>query len=177
MQAKMVAYSPLELLFYYRIDMLGTMAERRPIRVKDIATRVVKAKERAKPVDKPRSGRKDVKKPMCKDVTLRAEELTRGGRLTISSLAQLNEDFPDQNLKRNFVGKQLKWYRTQKSEGIPLARMDWSRKRKHCGRGCYKFTAAIAQKLININNKYWGALSYKRLAGKLMKAGIDVETV
>ena len=37
----------------------------------------------------------------------------------------------------------------------------------------------IAQKLININSKYWGALSYKNLAGKVMKAGIDIvpETV
>ena len=60
MQAKMVAYSPLELLFYFRIDMLGTRAERRPIRVKDIAARVMKVKQKAKPVDKPRSGRKDV---------------------------------------------------------------------------------------------------------------------
>ena len=37
----------------------------------------------------------------------------------------------------------------------------------------------IAQKLININGKYWSALSYKNLAGKVMEAGIDVvpETV
>ena len=147
--------------------------------MKDIAARVVKVKQKAKPVDKPRSERKDVKNPMRKDVTLRAEELKRGGRLTRSSFAQLNEDFPDQILKCNFVGKQLKWYHKQKSEGIPPARMDLSRKRKYCGRGCYKFTAAIAQRIINNNNKYWGALSYKRLAGKLMEAGIDVvpETV
>ena len=52
--------------------------------------------------------------------------------------------------------------------------MDRSHKRKHSGRDYYKFIAAIAQKLININNKYWGALSYKRFAGKLMEAGIDV---
>ena len=122
--------------------------------MKNIAARVVKVKQKAKPAGKPRLGRKDVKKPMRNDVTLRAEELPRGCCLTRSSFAQLNEDFPDQNLKRNLVGKQVKWYREQKSEGIPLTRIDWSRKRKHCGRDCYKFTAAVAQKLININNKY-----------------------
>ena len=61
---------------------------------------------------------------MRKDVTLRAEELTREGHLTRLSFAQQNTDFPEQNLKRSFVGKELKWYREQKSEGIPLAGMD-----------------------------------------------------
>ena len=107
MQAKMVVIDPLSF-FYFRIDMLGTMAKRRPIRVKDIAARVVKVKQKAKPVDKPRSVRKDVKNPKRKDVTLRPEELTRRGRLTRSSFSQLKEDFPDQNLKRNVVGRQLK---------------------------------------------------------------------
>ena len=155
------------------------MARQRPARVKDIAARVVKLKKKDKPVEKPRTGRKDVKTPMRKDVTLRAEELTQGGRLTQASFTKLAADFPGENLKRNFVGKQLKWYREQKERGIPLAHMPWSRKRKNCGRGCYKFTPATARKLIEINNKHWGALSYKRLAGKLKEAGIDVvpETV
>ena len=155
------------------------MARQRPASVKDIAARVVKLKKKDKPVEKPRTGQKDVKTPMRKDVTLRAEELTPGGRLTLASFTKLAADFPGQNLKRNFVGKQLKWYREQKERGIPLAHMPWSRKRKNCGRGCYKFTPATARKLIEINNKHWGALSYKRLAGKLKEAGIDVvpETV
>ena len=87
------------------------MARQRPARVKDIAARVVKLKKKDKPVEKPRTGRKDVKTSMRKDVTLRAEELTQGGRLTRASFTKLAADFPGQNLKRNFVGKQLKWCR------------------------------------------------------------------
>ena len=44
-----------------------------------------------------------MKHRMRKDVTLRAEELTREGHLTRCSFAQPNTDFPEQNLKRNFV--------------------------------------------------------------------------
>ena len=68
-------------------------------------------------------------------------------------------------------------YREQKAEGRPVSMIDWSRKRKHCGRGAIKFTPAGAKKLIDINNRNWGALSFKRLAGKLADEGINVSHV
>ena len=41
----------------------------------------------------------------------------------------------------------------------------------------HKFTPAVAKKLIDINNRNWGALSFKRLAGKLADEGISVSHV
>ena len=81
------------------------------------------------------------------------------------------------NLKINFVRKQLKCYREQVSGGAPVLGINWSRKRKECGRGVQKFTAEIAQKLIDNNNRNWGRLSFKRLASKLGEEGVDVSPV
>ena len=67
--------------------------------------------------------------------------------------------------------------REQKAGGRPVTTIDWSRKRKHCGRGAIKFTPAVAKKLIDINNQNWGAFSFKRLAGKLADEGINVSHV
>ena len=153
------------------------MARKKQDSLKAIATQVVKPKESQATPAKKRVGRQDVKTPVRKDVTLRAEELTHGGRLTKAAFAQLKKDFPTQDLKKNFITKQLKMYREQKAEGRPVSMIDWSRKRKHCGRGAIKFTPAVAKKLIDINNRNWGALSFKRLAGKLADEGINVSHV
>lgn len=135
--------------------------------IKSIASKVVK---RVPPPSTPKSkrtGRQDIKTPKRKDVTLRAEEITRGGALTKAAFAQLKLDFPDQNLKWNFVRKQLLFYREQKAQHVPTAAIEWGRKRKHCGREAIKFSPDVARALISINNKHWGQLSFKRLAGKL----------
>lgn len=147
---------------------------RQKARVKDIASQVVKRKTPKRHAAEARTGRKDVKTPMRKDVILRAAEITHGGRLTRAKFQQLSEEFPMLNLKENFVRKQLKWYRDETSQGRTVTTMEWGRKRKECGRGVQKFTVAIAQKLIEINNKHWGRLSFKRLASKLIEEGINV---
>lgn len=144
-------------------------------RVRDIAAKVVTTNtKRVATPKKVRTGRQDVKTPVRRDVTLRAEALTRGGRLTKAVFKELCEEFPEQNLKKNFVLRQLKWYREERSTGSTMSDLRWSRKRKECGRNVYKFTAEIAQMLININNRHWGALSYKRIAGKLADEGVNV---
>ena len=153
------------------------MARKKQDTLKAIATQAVKPKESQATPAKKRFGRQDVKTPVRKDVTLRAEELAHGGRLTKAAFAQLKKDFPTQDLKKNFITKQLKMYREQKAEGRPVSMIDWSRKRKHCGRGAIKFTPAVAKKLIDVNNRNWGALSFKRLAGKLADEGINVSHV
>ena len=153
------------------------MARKKQGSLKAIATQVVKPKESQASPAKKRVGRQDVKTPVRKDVTLRAEELTHGGRLTKAAFAQLKKAFPTQDLKKNSITKQLKIYREQKAEGRPILMIDWSRKRKHCGRGAIKFTPAVAKKLIDINNRNWGALLFERLAGKLSDEGIVVSHV
>ena len=153
------------------------MARKKQDSLKAIATQVVKPKESQATPAKKRVGRQDVKTPVRKDVTLRTEELTHGGRLTKATFARLKTNFPTQDIKKNFITKQLKMYREQKAEGRPVSMIDWSRKRKHCGRGAIKFTPAVAKKLIDINNRNWGALSFKCLAGKLADEGINVSHV
>ena len=113
-----------------------------------------------------------MKTPARKDLNLRAAELTAGGPLARGKFNQLCEECPAQNLKINFVREQLKWYREQKSAGRSLPSVNFSRKRKECGRGAQKFTTEIAAKLIEINNANCGKLSFKRLAGKLHDEGI-----
>ena len=153
------------------------MARKKQDSLKAIATRVVKPKESQATPAKKRVCRQDVKTPVRKDVTLRAEVLTNGGRLTKAAFAQLKKDFLTQDLKKNFITKQLKMHREQKAEGRPVSMIDWSRKRKHCGRGAIKFTPVVAKKLIDIIGQNWGALSFKRLAGKLADEGINVSHV
>ena len=141
--------------------------------IKSIAAQVVtRAPIRTTP-KKQRTGRKDIKTPR-KDITLRAEAITRGGPLTKSAFALLKQDFPDENLKWNFVRKQLNFYRQQIEQSVPTAAVEWGRKRKHCGRQAIKFTPEVAQLLIDVNNRHWGQLSFKRLAGKLAELDIDV---
>lgn len=94
--------------------------------------------------------------------------------MTKAAFKQLQTEFPTQNLKKNFVVKQLKWFREEREKGVPTASLKWSRKRSECGRGVIKFSTAVAKKLIEINNRHWGALSFKRLAGKLSEEGISV---
>ena len=106
-----------------------TMARKQQHSLKAIATQVVKPKETQATPAKERVGRQDVKTPVRKDVTLRAEEITHGGRLTKAPFAQLKKDFPTQDLKKNFITKQLKMYCEQKAKGQLLSMIDWSRKR------------------------------------------------
>ena len=142
--------------------------------IKSIAAQVVRRAPIRTTPKKQRTGRKDIKTPQRKDITLRAEAITRGGPLTKSAFALLKQDFPDENLKWNFVRKQLNFYRQQIEQSVPTAAVEWGRKRKHCGRQAIKFTPEVAQLLIDVNNKHWGQLSFKRLAGKLAELDIDV---
>ena len=55
-------------------------------------------------------------------------------------------------------------------------KIDLSRRRKECGGHRMKLTEDIAKLLIELNDKNWGKLSYKRLAGKLSEHGHSVAT-
>jgi len=145
-------------------------------RVQDVASAVLQAPAPTtpNPSSKERRGRQDVRTPMRKSITLRAEALTNGRRLSKAAFAKLQSEFPEQNLNKRFVVRQLKWFRDQLKAKVPVSQLNWSRNRKECGRGCQKFTAATAQLLIDINNASWGTLSYKRLAGKLAEHNVSV---
>ena len=140
------------------------MARKKQDSPKAMAAQAMKPKESQATPAKKRVGRQYVKTPVQKDVTLRAEELTHGGRLTKAAFAQFKKGFSIQDVKKNFITKQLKMYRKQKAEGRPVLMINRSHKRKHCGLGAIKFTPAAAKKLIDINNRNWGALPFKRLA-------------
>ena len=94
------------------------MSGRKVLRVKEIASSIVGGE---------RVGKQDVKTPMRKNVALRVQELTRGKQMSNSVFEQICDDFPSQNLKKNFVRKQLKDYRQQLAHGIPSEAMEWSR--------------------------------------------------
>ena len=64
----------------------------------------------------------------------------------------------------------MKAYDKQTQEN-PTEEVDLSRKRGECGGHLLKFTPEIGQLLIEINDKHWGKLSIKKLAGKLTSAG------
>ena len=134
------------------------MSGKKVLRVKEIASSVVGGELSTTVRTKKRVGKQDVKTLMRKNVALRAQELTRGKRTSNSIFEQLCDDFPSQNLKKNFVCKQLKDYRQQLAKGILSEAMEWSRNRKNCRRGCEKFDVEVAEKLIRVNDKYWGKL-------------------
>ena len=75
--------------------------------------------------------------------------------------------FPDQNLSKRVIQKLVKQYRFRAPVSANL-----SRQRSRCGGGRTKFSEAIAEKLIEINNRHWGRLSCKKLAGRLNEEGI-----
>ena len=77
-----------------------------------------------------RTGRTDFKTQVGKDMTLREEVFTRREHLSKAAFEQLQADYPDQNLKANFVRKQLKWFQEQVKEGKPILSLDWSRKQR-----------------------------------------------
>ena len=104
---------------------------RKVLRVKEIASSVVGGELLTPERTKKRVGRQHVKTPMRNNVALGAQELTHGTRMSNSVFEQLCDDFPSQNLKKNFVRKQLKDCRQQLAQGVPSEAMEWSRKRKN----------------------------------------------
>ena len=130
--------------------------EKKKDRVRDIVAQVVMTQTPRRTPVKGKVGHQDVKTPLRKDVTLRADALTKGGRLSKAAFAQLRSDFPGQNLKSNFIRNRVKWYREELSEGQPAETLSWGQKRRESGRGAQKSTIEVAQKLIDINNQTWG---------------------
>ena len=126
---------------------------------------------------KVRAGHQDVKTPLHNDVMLRASTIAKGGRLFKVAFAQLCSDFVGQNLKANFIHKQLKWYREQLSEGQPAETLSLGRMRRECGRGVQKFTIEVARKLIDIYNQNRAKLSYMRLTSKVGEEGTNMSPV
>ena len=51
--------------------------------------------------------------------------------------------------------------------------VELSRKRGDCGGAGMKLTEELAAKMVAINDKFWGKLSVKKLAGKLKSEGFD----
>ena len=84
--------------------------------------------------------------------------------------------FPSLNLSARTVQRIVEEYRQQSSKAETAGQVNLSRKRKDCGGHSMKLTQEIAKLLIEINDKSWGRLSYKRLAGKLKEHDHPVAT-
>ena len=122
------------------------MARRKKDRVRDIAAQFVKTQTPRTTPLKVKVGHQDVKTPLRIDITLRADALTKIGRLFKAAFAQLRSDSPGQNQKANFIRKQVKWYREQPSEGQPAETLSWGQKRRESGQRAQKFTVELAQR-------------------------------
>ena len=94
-------------------------------------------------------------------------------RLPRGGMAKLKNRFPSYNLTPRMVQRLVADYRSQESVALSED-VDLSRKRRHCGGSNLKLTKELAQKLIEINDRSWGRLSCKKLAGKLREEGFDV---
>ena len=89
--------------------------------------------------------------------------LPRGG------MQELWRRFPSYNLTPRLVQRIVKNYRNQETSAEEV---DLSRKRREeCGGANLKLSVEISQKLIELNDKSWGRLSCKKLAGKLREEG------
>lgn len=80
--------------------------------------------------------------------------------------------FPELNLSPRTVQRLVQDYK-QQSASSEVEGVDLSRKRDQAGGQTMKLTVEVASKLIETNNKHWGQLSCKKLAGKLKEQGHD----
>ena len=139
-----------------------------PRRLAKIAAKFRRVKT---PVAKPATPRKagaDVKTPVrWRVVTEYHRLLGDRSRLPPAGLQRLQDMFPDQIRSKRVIQKLVKQYRFCAPVSANL-----SRQRSRCGGGRTKFSEAIAEKLIEINNRHWGRLSCKKLAGRLNEEDI-----
>ena len=88
-------------------------------------------------------------------------------------MQELRRRFPSYILTPHLVQRIVKNHRNQEEE-TSAEEVDLSRKRREkCGGANLKLSAEISQKLIELNDKSWGRLSCKKLAGKLREEGFS----
>ena len=142
-------------------------------RLKRVASRVTGVKTPTK-VATPsrRKKRADVLTPDRWRIVTAYLEISQGkDRLPRGGFNQLKQRFPTLKLNQRTVQKLVKQYKEQSRDVETDARVDLRRKRSKCGGGGMKFSTDIANKMIELNDKHWGKLSCKRLAGKLAECG------
>ena len=89
-------------------------------------------------------------------------------------MSKLKNRFPSLNLSARTVQRIVQQYKDQaESEDESREGIDLGRKRDQTGGQGIKLTPELAAKLVEINDKYWGKLSCKRLAGKLTAEGFS----
>ena len=97
------------------------------------------------------------------------DRMPRGGMLRLKS------QFPNANLSTRSIQRLVKEYKDQTLrsavEGVEL-----TRKRGECGGAGMKLNEELAARMIAINDKFWGKLSCKKLAGNLSSEGYKCST-
>ena len=126
----------------------------------------------------PRKKCADVKTPDRWRVVTAYLELCKGrDRLPRGSMASLKARFPHLNLTARTVQRIVDLYKTQTMDAEAAGKVRLTRRRASlCGGQNIVLTEELAKKLIEINDKHWGKLSCKKLAGELTCAGFPSST-
>eukprot|EP00117_Sycon_ciliatum_P039056 scpid92697/ scgid1715/ len=93
-------------------------------------------------------------------------------RLPRGSIAKLKSQFPHLQLNARSVQRIVENYKKQAQDTATKGNIRMTRRRASlCGGFNLKLTPELAKKMVEINDKAWGRLSCKKLAGELTEAG------
>ena len=150
-------------------------SEKKPPRLARVAARVAGLQTPVKPaVQLPlRKRGADILTPMRWKIIAKYYQLSGGkDRLPRGGMLKLKSQFPNANLSTRSIQRLAKEYKDQTSVST-VDVVELSRKRGDCGGAGMKLTEELAAKMVAINDKFWGKLSVKKLAGKLKSEGFD----
>ena len=91
-------------------------------------------------------------------------------RLPDGALGRIKDKFKQYNVGRASIMRIWAGFRKQRDEGISPMSMQHGARRIGRAAVCTKLTPEIADKLVEINDKNFGKLPDKKLAGKLSEA-------
>ncbi len=146
---------------------------RKPPRLRRVAAHIAGMKTPSKPAGRisRKKGADLVTPSRWKVVTSYFQLLGGRSRLPPGGFEKLKNRFPSLNLNARSIQRLVKNFREQTSDTTLDGDVDLSRQRSACGGHGMKLTVELATKLIETNDRYWGKLSAKKLAGKLTSAG------
>ena len=149
---------------------------KKPPRLRRVAASVAGLQTPSKPAANPRVRKSgaDLPTPSRWRVVTAYFQVSKGKyRLPRGGMQELRRRFPSYTLTPRLVQRIVKNYRNQEEE-TSAEEVDLSRKRREkCGGAKLKLSVEISQKLIELNDKSWGRLSCKKLAGKLREEGFS----
>ena len=128
-------------------------------------------------------GKQDVSPEVCEAIVSSMREWAGRGatRLPHKAAEGLMNEFAKFSLTRSKIARLWKDFKSQRAAGTEPRKMLFGAKRKGRPATSTKLTEDIARKLIETNDRHFGALSNKKLTGKLNESfewlDASVETV